>query len=191
MARLAGEVCRVPLLAGAVVARDGLVVTAAHVIAGAEGDLAVRLPDGTELAATVVGFDPERDLAALAVPGLSTPPVALAPAVPDSEARIVTMDRADAMVSIPAGVRREITAGGEDIYGEGDVERQAVELEADVTRGMSGAGAFDGEGRLLGIVFAESRGRGITYAVAASEIEAFLAGVDQAAPVGTGPCLSG
>ncbi len=188
VARLAGEVCRVPLFAGAVAIGEGLVLTAAHVIAGAEGDIVVRLPFGAERQATPVAFDPERDLALLSVAGLTVPSVELAAATPGQETSIVTMDRDDTVVAVDAEVRREITATGDDIYGEGDVERRALELGADITPGMSGGGAFDSEGRLVGIVFAESRDRPVVYAVAASEIERFLADNDPGTPVEPGRC---
>ena len=81
---------------------------------------------------------------------------------------------------------REITATGDDVVGEGS--RRALELDADVAPGMSGAGVYDEGGQLLGVVFAESRERPITYAVTAAEIEAFLAEVDPATEDTTGEC---
>ncbi len=68
------------------------------------------------------------------------------------------------------------------------MSRRAVELTADVVPGMSGGGVFDEDGRLLGIVFAESRTQSVTYALAASEIEAMLAEVEARVPVEAGRC---
>ncbi len=188
VARLAGEVCTVPLLAGAVVVDDGLVLTAAHVVAGAAGPVTVRLGTGAEEAGTIVGFDPARDLAALAVPAGFGRPVELGQAGPGVTGQILSVGREGAVVGVRHEVLRVITATGDDIYGDGDVSRQALELAADTLPGMSGGGVFDADGALLGIVFAESRERPVTYAVAGAEIEAFLAGVDPVTPVEAGRC---
>lgn len=186
--RLLGDVCGVPLLASGVVIQDGVVVTVAHVIAGSRGDIAVRFPSGSEAAATVVGFDPKRDLALLSVDGV-TAPVSLGTAEAGSAGRIVTMSRDDDIVVTPYEVRRFINATGEDIYGERTgVARSAIELETDVMPGMSGGGAFDDDGKLVGVVFAESRGQPIAYAVAAGEVEQFMAETDLASTVEAGHC---
>ena len=100
----------------------------------------------------------------------------------------MTLSREGRLESVDFEVNREITATGEDVVGGDGATRRALELNADVTRGMSGGGAFDDDGRLLGIVFAESRERPVTYAVTASEIEAFLADVDVTTEVDTGQC---
>ena len=55
-------------------AAPNLVVTNAHVVAG-EDATEVERSDGTRLGATVVVFDPNRDLAVLAVPGLDRTPL--------------------------------------------------------------------------------------------------------------------
>ena len=52
----------------------GVVVTNAHVVAGVE-EPRVLAQDGTELAAQVMSFDPEADIAVLRVPGLAAPPL--------------------------------------------------------------------------------------------------------------------
>ncbi len=175
VARLAGTVCGDPLYAGAVVIDTGFVLTAAHVIAGAGTEVSVHLATGEERTGRVVGFDAERDLALIFADGLSAPPVPLGPGgAAAGDGVIVAVSRDDETVVVPFTVEREITATGDDIYGEGDVSRRALELSADVVPGLSGAGAFDERGRLIGVVFAESRERPITYAVALSEIETFL-----------------
>ncbi len=188
VARLAGDVCGVPLLAGAVVIDNGLVATAAHVIAGSTGGVTVRLPSGAAWPATVVAFDPDRDLALLAAPGLAAEPLELAAARPGDTGLIVALSRDDEIISVAHQVEREITATGDDIYGEGEVSRRALELAADVEPGMSGGGAYDEDGRLLGIVFAESRERPITYAVTSAEIEALLDETDIGAEMESGRC---
>ena len=184
-ARLAGEACRVPLLAGAVVLGDGLVLTAAHVLAGAEDGLSVQLASGEQAPARVVGFDTQRDLALLAA-AVEAPAVRLAEAATGDRGLIVSVSRTGELLTVRHEVVREITATGEDVVGDGS--RRALELAADVAPGMSGAGVYDEDGRLLGVVFAESRERPITYAVTAAEIEAFLDEADPATAAATGEC---
>src|SRR5207237_1813828 len=61
---------------GAVIA-DDLVVTNAHVVAGSKSPTVLRYPDGDALDATVVAFDPDRDVALLRVPGIDRPALPL------------------------------------------------------------------------------------------------------------------
>ncbi len=188
-ARLAGDVCGDPLFAGAVVVDGGLVLTAAHVVAGSEaGAVTVRLPSGIEHVSHVVGFDPERDLALLTAPGLEGRPIAFGEAESGSSAAIVALDRDDNLTRIRLEVRRPIVATGDDIYGEGSVERAALELDADIAPGLSGAGVYDSDGSLLGLLFAEAREQPVAYAVAASEIRRFIDETDRTGAVETGRC---
>ena len=50
---------------GVVITADGFVLTSAHVVDGADGDLRARLVDGREMRLTPVGADPLSDLAVL------------------------------------------------------------------------------------------------------------------------------
>ncbi len=52
----------------------GLIVTNAHVVAG-ESSTVLQRSDGTEVEATVVAFDPDRDLAVLQRPDLDRAPL--------------------------------------------------------------------------------------------------------------------
>src|SRR3954451_11504403 len=61
---------------GAVIA-DDLVVTNAHVVAGSKHPTVLRHPDGEAFDATVVAFDPDRDVALLRVPGIDRPALPL------------------------------------------------------------------------------------------------------------------
>jgi S1-C subfamily serine protease len=185
---LAGTVCRVPVRAGAVVIGDDLVLTAAHVVAGAAEGIDVVSTDGSTVAGVIVGFDPERDLALIATSGLEPEPAPQSSAEEGDAGFILAVDPAAQVTRYDYTVARRITATGDDIYGEGNVSRKALEVVVDISPGASGAATFDGEGRVVGIVFAESRSRGVAYAVDASEIEAFLAETDPTTVVEPGPC---
>lgn len=154
----------------------GLVVTNAHVVAGAD-DVEVQRPDGHRAPATVVRFDPDRDLALLAVEGLGQ----------DALPRDTITPRADGVsIGHPGGqvaprvaplrVEDRRTASGRDIYGEGTTEREVLFLSADLRQGDSGSPVVDEQGRLVGIVFAISPDRASTaYALDISEVDALLA----------------
>src|SRR5436305_10038879 len=68
-------------------AAPDLVVTNAHVVAG-ERQTSVITLSGKHLKATVVQFDPNRDLALLRVPGLGQAPLPIASARPGSEGAV-------------------------------------------------------------------------------------------------------
>lgn len=189
VARIAGTACLRPIIASAVVIDDGLVLTVAHVVAGAEDDLRIITPRGREHDVTVVGFDPARDLALLAAESLEAPPLPLGRAEVDAEGNIVAVGGDLDVELISYRVRRRINARSGDIYDEGAVERAALDLDADVVPGVSGAAVIGQEGAVVGIVFAESvEQEAVTYALDTTEIEAFLAAVDPATEVDRGRC---
>lgn len=185
---LSGIVCGAPMRAGAVVIDDDLVLTAAHVVAGAVEGVDVVTRSGATLEGIVVGFDPARDLALIAAPTLGIAPAATFSGAAGDTGFIEVVGPEATSTRVDFTIVRRITATGDDIYREDGAERVALELSADVSPGASGAPAFDSEGRVVGIVFAESRTSGVTYAVASAEIEAFLAETDPSRPVSPGRC---
>lgn len=171
------------------VLEGGLVLTNAHLVAGSTDDVNVRTNDHRLLEAVVVGFDATRDLALLRVAGLGLPPVDIGDPEPGSHAIIIARPGPEEAQALDVTVVRTFTATGDDIYGDGDVSRTAVELAVDVVPGVSGAGVFDDSGELVGVVFAESRQRDeIAYAVAGAEVRAFVEQVDPATSVSTQRC---
>lgn len=158
---------------GSVVA-DDLVLTNAHIVAGSTDDVTVRTGEDLVLDAIVVGFDPERDLALLEVEGLDLPPVEIG-FTETGTGRILARPGGVELDVLDAIIVKSFNATGDDIYGEGDVSRRALELTVDVVPGVSGAGVYDEDGRLVGVVFAESRQRDeVTYAVSGDEVQAFI-----------------
>lgn len=165
------------------VVADERVLTNAHVVAGSD---ALEV-DGRP--AVLVGFDANRDLALMAVPGLDRRAVELARADAGDSGTLVAIDATATTVTHPYEVRRTILATGEDIYRDEGAARRALEVDVEFQQGWSGSGLFDGHGRLVAVAFAESRRRpGVVYAVADAEIAGFLAGTgdDRIDP---GPCL--
>ena len=188
VARVSGTACNRTIEGSAALIAEGFYLTNAHVIAGSEVGLQLRLPNAGDVAATVVGFDPNRDLALLAAPEATGRPLVIGSTDAGDKGAIVAVTTDVDVELIEYEVLRRILATGDDIYGEGDVARQALEIEADIASGVSGAPLISGAGELIGVVFAESRTKGSSYAVYSSEIERFLAEVDPSTTVVSGRC---
>jgi S1-C subfamily serine protease len=163
----------------------GLVMTNAHVVAGADRVRVLRT-DGTRLDAEVVTFDPERDLALLAVPGLDRPPLSLAE--PTAGEGAVTMGHpggVDDLRLSPTTIGQPIDAVGRDIYGQGRTQRRIVVLAAELEQGSSGSPVVDASGGVVGVVFAVSPDApGTAYALAPREVETVLAATRRPGSVG-------
>jgi S1-C subfamily serine protease len=166
----------------------GTVVTNAHVVAGADR-VEVRLPDGPLLAAEVVSFDPDRDLAVLSVGDLPQEPLERATGeVGDVGVVIGYPGGQDTPRVAPVEVRDKRTALGRDIYGRERTERQVLFIAADLQQGDSGSPVIDVEGRVIGVTFAISPDQPTSaFALDRTELDAAL-GADRDT-VDTGPCI--
>lgn len=150
-----------------VIIDHALVLTAAHVVVGA-ADVVVD-----ELDASVIVLDRTRDLAVLKVPGTEATPVEIVELDPGTEVRVVGGATSG---TVEATVDRRLVMDVDDVRSTSRSERAGYELDAAIEGGDSGAGIYDGDDRLAGIVFAVPTERSdATFAVGASEIEAVLA----------------
>jgi S1-C subfamily serine protease len=155
---------------------DTLVMTNAHVVAGGrEIELVAR--DGRRLAAEVVVFDKDRDLALLVVEPHGLLPLELAEHRLGETAAVAGFPGGQSEVRIaPALVERSVRGVGRDIYGRSATERELVFLAAELRAGDSGAAVVNGDGRVVAVVFAISPDApGVAYALASSEASAVLA----------------
>ncbi len=185
---VSGEACGRATIGGGVVVDRGLVLTNAHVVAGVSEVEVNFTDDPTPLPARLVAFDPNRDLALLEI-ATEAESVELGDDAAGTAGRFITVDGDGQLAERSFVIQREITATGEDIYRETGARRRALEVELTVAPGESGSGLFDAEGRLVGVVFASSRtSDDLSYAVARSEVEAFLA-EPRDGPVDPGPCV--
>ena len=162
---------------------DDLVVTAAHPVAG-QRQVTVTDTGGRTRHGFVVALDPAQDVAALRVPGLGADPVVLAAgddaalAPPASTGVVASMAEGGELVTKPVEVTRRIRANIEDVYLTRQVSRRALELRFDGGHGDSGAAVLNGDGLVVGMVFATSRSReDVGYAVRAIEITSVLSQV--------------
>ena len=190
LARVSAAACGLTLSGTAFAVGDGVFVTNAHVVAGAQ---AVQLAAGERADAAVVLFDPELDIAVLRAPDLRLPALRFAADDPGRGEVGVALGYPGGgdLEIIPAAVTAAYTARGRDIAGERQVTRELLELRAGVERGDSGGPFVLDDGSVGGVIFAESRtSEDVGYALTATSVAARIAGAGQrTSPVSTGPCL--
>jgi S1-C subfamily serine protease len=165
------------------------VITNAHVVAGVD-DPQVEVGERT-LDARVVTFDPGRDLAVLAVPGLGREPLRfLGRAEAGTDAIVVGYPQGGPFRAGAARIRGVQDARGPDIYQRDTVVREIYALRGLVQPGNSGGPLLDTSGGVLGVVFAAAADDPQTgYALTAAETAPVAdAGRTATAAVDTGPC---
>ena len=168
------------------------VMTNAHVVAGVTKPT-VTAPGGKEYDATVVLFDPQRDIAILYVPGLPLAPLPTAAGVSTSTSGLVAgYPENHPLTIVPARVRDRIQVRGPDIYHRRQVTREVYSLNTVVRPGNSGGPFLSTDGAVLGIVFAESLEDPNTgYAVTAAEFASDIAqGGSAKSAVSTAACAA-
>ncbi|MBN9140155.1 MAG: MarP family serine protease [Micrococcales bacterium] len=168
------------------------IVTNAHVVAGVDSPV-VDLPDGQTLDARVVWFDPDADVAILAVPGLEAAPLPLAdPAIGD-DGVVDGYPHGGPFTSSPAQVLAISSERVADIYGESSSSREVATLAADVQPGNSGGPFITLDGRVAGIVFARNADHAnLGYATTVTQLATLLSGAASlTAPVQPGHCVAG
>ena len=144
---------------GVIISEDGYIVTNDHVIEGATR-IVVRLNDGTEFDAAVIGTDSRTDLAILKIDAEGLTPAEFA----DSD--LIEVGQIAIAIGNPLGelggtvTSGIISAKGREITIHGET-MTLIQTSAAVNRGNSGGGLFDHHGRVVGIVNAKSAGVGI------------------------------
>jgi len=148
------------------------VLTNAHVVAGVTSGQTVITRRGRHLNATVVLFDPERDLAVLYVPGLRAGPLSFAgPAGMGASAIVAGYPLDHNFTVVAARVGADQLAQAPDIYQSREVTRQIYSIRADVRAGNSGGPLLDPNGTVYGVVFAAAVGvKDTGYALTAAEV---------------------
>ena len=186
--KILGTACGLGVEGSGWVAAPGLVVTNAHVVAGQDDTRVLVRGDGPSLHAQAVAFDSTNDIAVLRVDGLSADPLPIASgARRNTEAAVLGFPRNgpyDVRAARVGETRRVVT---QDAYGQGPVTRSIVSLRGLVRSGNSGGPMVDGDGRVVGTVFAATTSgpRG-GYAVPNAIVRDALRGAS--GPVSTGPC---
>jgi S1-C subfamily serine protease len=167
------------------------ILTNAHVVAGTH-QVAVQVSSHQNLEATVVLFDPKKDVAVLDVPGLSarTLPASPTAAHTGDPALVLGYPENGPFTVRSARVRSRATVGGTDIYGHHSVRRDIYSIRAVVRSGNSGGPLLADDGTYLGMVFATAIDSPDTgFALADDEIDAdAAAGRNLNNAVSTGAC---
>src|SRR3954466_4805412 len=188
--RVLGTACGLGIEGSGWVARGGIVVTNAHVVAG-EDDTTVQVGgSGPHLDAQPVWFDPRNDVALLRVPALSNVPALelRVNAPPGTSAAILGFPENGPYDVQPGRLGRTSTIRTEDAYGRGPINRRITSLRGRVRSGNSGGPMVDGSGRVVTTIFAAIVGRGQRsgFGVPDSVVRDALARASGA--VGTGAC---
>ena len=140
---------------GFVVSTDR-VVTNAHVVAGVTEPV-VEVPGEASRPGRVVYFDPENDLAVIAVEGLPAAPLRLTGTLSAGDTAVTDGYPLGGPFSSGAAKVISVTSPRVDnIYGTGSTSREIYTLAADVQEGDSGGPVLTRTGRVAGVVFARS-----------------------------------
>ena len=192
--RIRGTACGLGVEGSGWVARDGVVVTNAHVVAGQDDTTVEVGGKGDPLDARVVAFDVRNDVAVLRVAGLGQPALRFAPGEEPE------VGASGAVLGYPengpydvraARVGATSTVSSQDAYGRGPVQRSMTAFRGVVRSGNSGGPVVDGSGRVLTTVFASTTGDGPRggYGVPNAVVRRALAETGEGS-VSTGPCVS-
>lgn len=154
------------------VVSDDRVITNAHVVAGVTEPV-IEAPNGEALVGKVVYFDPVDDLAVIAVPELSAPPLPRAETLAaGTDAAVQGYPLGGPFVSGGARVESVASTLIEDVYGTSSAMREVYTLAADVRQGNSGGPLLTLDGELAGVVFARSADTAtVGYAMTMAEVE--------------------
>ncbi len=174
---------------GFVVAPDR-VVTNAHVVAGVERPL-VELPGSAAKEGRVVYFDPDADLAVVAVDELGADPLTVAPSLATGDtAAVQGYPYGGPFTSTGAEVLNVGTVRVPESGGIGGGERDVYALAAEVRPGNSGGPVLTTSGEVAGVVFGRSDSEeDLAYAVTTTELMPVVAQAEELdAAVTPGSC---
>ncbi|MDR3457655.1 MAG: Do family serine endopeptidase [Verrucomicrobiae bacterium] len=175
---------------GMIVTPDGYILTANHVVDGADEINVTTSNDKIEYPAKIIGTDPATDIAVLKIEGANLPAISLG----DSS----QLEVGDVVLAIgnPFGVGQTVTRGiisalSRSLPMEDDANpyhsaryQDFIQTDASINQGNSGGALVDAQGRLIGIndaiVSPSGASAGIGFAVpinlARSVMESFLNG---------------
>lgn len=150
---------------GVLFAPDGYLLTNHHVVQGHD-TVRVRLSDGTEMSGTVVGNDPQTDLAVVRADGDKFPFAVL------GDSAKIKVGQLAVAIGSPLGFESTVTAGVVSALGRtlrsvsGHLVDNIIQTDAALNPGNSGGPLVDSHGRVIGINTAVIQpAQGICFAV--------------------------
>ncbi len=169
---------------------DGRLMTNAHVVAGVD-NVEVEL-SGTTVSATVVVYNPDIDVAVLALDDSDLPNLVFDKSAKAQDGVAVLGYPQDGPYNVQTGrIRSEQRLRSPNIYGYGTVLRDVYSLRALVRQGNSGGPIVNSAGDVVGLIFAASvTDTNTGYALTAEQIAQSAAlGVTSSIEVDTGDCI--
>ncbi|MCL4221065.1 MAG: Do family serine endopeptidase [Phycisphaerales bacterium] len=177
---------------GVIADADGLIITNNHVVQEADR-LVVRLTDGREFEASVVGTDPQRDIAVLKIDARDLP------AAEFGESESLQVGEWVLAIGSPFGFENSVTAGIISATGRRGIglvsERfkdyeDFIQTDAAINPGNSGGPLINLDGKVVGIntaIASRSGGSvGIGFAIPAHLVKSVMRNLVEAGRVGRG-----
>ncbi len=153
---------------GFIIASDGYLVTNHHVVDGAE-KITVKLNDKREFPATVIGSDPQSDIALLKINAKDLPTVTM------GDADNLKVGQWVFAIGAPFGLERTATKGIVSALGRSlpnDAYVPFIQTDVPINPGNSGGPLFDLNGKVVGVnsqIFSRSGGyMGLSFAIPAN-----------------------
>ncbi len=156
-------------------AKRGLVITNHHVIKNAD-KIKVKLRDGSQLDATLVGEDPETDIAVIKIPAANLS------ALPVSNSDHLRVGDFVAAIGNPFGLGQTVTSGIVSALGRTGLGIEGyedfIQTDASINPGNSGGALVNLRGELIGIntaIFSQSGGNiGIGFAIPINMVKSVM-----------------
>jgi serine protease Do len=150
---------------GFIINPAGYIVTNNHVVEGAT-DIRVKMADGRDMAAKVVGRDPKTDLALIKVEASGLP------VIPLGDSTKLQVGEPVMAIGNPFGLEQTVTTGIVSatgrVIGQGPYD-DFIQTDASINPGNSGGPLINGQGQAVGInaaIFSQSGGSvGIGFAI--------------------------
>jgi len=150
---------------GFIVSPDGVILTNAHVVQGAD-EVTVKLADRREFRAKVLGSDPRTDVAVLKIDAKGLP------TVPLGNARSLQTGEWVLAIGSPFGLESTVTAGVVSATGRSlgnDSQVQFIQTDVAVNPGNSGGPLLNTRGEVVGInsqIYSQTGGyQGLSFAI--------------------------
>jgi len=152
---------------GVIISADGYVVTNNHVVGENVREITIALPDKRDIKGTVIGTDPDTDIALLKI-GVTGLPV-----VPWGDSSQLKVGEWVLAIGSPFQLSQTVTAGIVSATGRANMGFAAyedfIQTDAAINPGNSGGALINSRGELVGIntgIYSESGGyQGIGFAV--------------------------